>query len=122
MKRFLILLMLAIAPALAQVTLVGGRCDHLDSKSTVPKLIPDSAEDVVSHTSFVEEIVLTNPTAGDVVVTISDKQVVPVEILKVTVPATGIVHSRFSCLYAPGGIRWVAATASAVAGRVKIRD
>ena len=102
------------------VTKVETPTEQLRQYSTVPKLIPATIEDVFSSTCFLEEIVLTNPSAADVEVTVADKQDTPCEILKVDVPSKGYVHAAYKARYAPGGVTWVAASA-AVVGFVRAR-
>jgi type IV pilus biogenesis protein CpaD/CtpE len=123
MKKILLVSLMGLLAACAvkaQVTVVDAPCEQLQQRVVTPKKIPATVEDVFTATVFIEEIVLTNPTATARLVTISDKQTSAQEILVVTVPAYGVVHQRFGCRYAPSGVTWVAAAATVV-GYMRVR-
>lgn len=120
MKQIIIALLFASVLA-ADVTVVEAPCGQLRERVVTPKKIPATVENVFTATVFIDEIVLTNPTATSQLVTISDKQTSPQEILVVTVPAYGVVHSKFNCRYAPSGVTWVAAAATVV-GYMRVRN
>jgi hypothetical protein len=90
---------------------------------TVPKLIPAVAEAVYVGDCHVVEIQLVNESVAAVTVTIADKQATPRAVIPpaISIPAGTDMIWEFSGRFCPGGITWVAGTASAVTGYVRAR-
>lgn len=83
-------------------------------------LIPNSSTDLTAKDAIVFSIHVTNVTGTAATVTIQDKQGTPRQILSAySVPANSFVNIPFNeGLPMPGGITWVAGTASALVGYI----
>jgi hypothetical protein len=103
------------------VTLRNAFFNHLPQRDFDPKYVPDSSEDVFTETVYLTEITLTNVTASSVTIQILDKQAIPLAIVDATLPAKQSYVIRFEGRYCPGGVSWVAGTASALVGYIRGR-
>ena len=91
------------------------------SKQVDPKLstVPAVAADLTAANTIVFEVTLCNKSAGDVVVTMTDKQTVAKTFIKATLSAgMTFVVPWAEGLFCSGGVTWIADTASAVDGSV----
>ena len=83
-----------------------------------PAVLPNSAADAIAVDCILQNITLTNYTAGAITVTITDKQSTPRDLLKdYSIPAkTTVVFSFPGGRFMTGGFQWVASAATSIVG------
>ena len=125
MKKVLqIALLLTITLSLmAAPTLKKAKFTQLDEWDFAPALVPSSAEDVVVQSSgvYIDTIVVVNPSASAVTITITDKQGTPREIIDVSVAANTTYVIKMWGYWSPGGISWSAGTNNVLVGYIRMR-
>ena len=107
----------------AAPTLKKAKFTQLDEWDFAPALIPSITENVVVQSSgvYIDTIVIVNPSASAVTVTISDKQGTPREIVDVSVAANTTYVIKLWGYWAPGGVSWVAGTNDVLVGYMRFR-
>lgn len=125
MRKILVvgLLLITTLSLVAAPTLKRAGFNQLSEWDFAPALIPSSPENVVIQSSgvYIDTIVIVNPTASAVTVTISDKQTVPLEIIDVSIAANTTYVIKMWGYWAPGGISWVAGTDNVLVGYIRMR-
>lgn len=120
MKRTIAILLLAALCAWS--TVISRPTQPGRSWQNTPELMPNSATDVLAEDCYVDGITLTLSRSASAAVTVDiyDKQGTPTLILSLTIQPGENYGTPFPSggRYAPGGVRWVAGTASAVVAHI----
>lgn len=125
MRKILVvgLLLITTLSLVAAPTLKKAKFTQLDEWDFAPALIPSAGEDVVTQSSgvYIDTIVVVNPTASAVTLTISDKQGTPREIIDVSIAANTTYVIKMWGYWAPGGVSWTAGTNNVLIGYIRMR-
>lgn len=111
-----ILLFLATIGGLGAQTLYNFPTEANKTWQILPQAVPTSAADAVVGDAYIDQLQLSNTTAGALTCTVNDKQASPLGITPgaISIAANTIYIIPLGGRWAPGGIRWVCSGAGVV--------
>lgn len=96
------------------------RAGNTPEMEIIPRLIPTDVEDVFTGDVHLVEIHLVTADGVDTLVTIMDKQAVPMPVFPfIRLAGTGEFHREFTGRLCPGGVTWVADHPNSVTGYMR---